>query len=234
MSNRRFKLTPHNNFDAEHGNTYKFGAHAPSECGQFWYRWLPKDKHFIDMGEIPRSTISRLKSEFSKFNKLFKEPILFKNLNMGQRLRFIKEFAPDSKIIFIQRDPRFTISSILKARRKVGIPDNVIWSVKPKNFKALEKLSEIEMCAAQVYYLEKQIKEDLALFDKSNVKSIHYNDLSRDLVEELANWLCLEPKNNVVFPKFRKDRLDLLKQKDLIKLQSTVDNYNFDERVFVE
>lgn len=234
LSNLRFGLKPHNNFDAVHGNTKNFGEHAPSECGQFWYRWLSKNKDFVDFAEIPRTTVSRIKYELSKANSLYNEPILFKNLNMGQRLRLIKEFAPDSKIIFIQRDPRFTINSILKARRKIEITNNKIWSVKPKNYKVLEKLTEIEMCCAQVYYLEKQIREDLAEFDKLNVKSIHYNNLSEDLIDELGNWLCLDRKDKAEIPQFRKDKLSLLKREELNKLQSAVDKYDFDKINFIE
>ena len=232
LSHRRFGLAPHNNFVAEHGSTSQFGEHAPSECGQFWYRWLPLDDHFVDAGATSQGSIDQIRKELSAVSGMFGLPLLVKNLNMGQRLRLIKEFAPDAKIIFIRRDPRFTVRSILKAREKMGVAPNEMWSVRPKNFRELQALSEGEMCAAQVYHLEKQIKEDLSLFPDANVMTVQYNKLSVGAVKKLGEWLGLEEKGNSDFPEFKKDSKDSIPQHELNMLDAAIEKYDFEKDIF--
>ncbi|WP_197466304.1 MULTISPECIES: sulfotransferase [unclassified Oleiphilus] len=232
LSHRRFGLEPHNNFVAEHGNTAEFGEHAPSECGQFWYRWLSKEDHFVDAGAVSQESIDQIRKELSAVSGMFGLPLLFKNLNMGQRLRLIKEFAPDAKIIFIRRDPRFTVRSILRAREKMGVASNEMWSVRPKNFRELQALTEGEMCAAQVYHLEKQIKEDLSLFPDENVMTVQYNKLSVGAVKKMGEWLGLEEKGNSDFPEFKKDSKDSIPQHELSMLDAAIEKYDFDKDIF--
>jgi hypothetical protein len=108
----------------------------------------------------------------------FNKPFIFKNLNAGQRLRLIHKVYPDSKFIWMRRDPVDTIYSILKVRKKLDVKRNKWWSIKPKNYKKLLKIkNEIEMVTKGVYYLEKQIHLDLKLFKQEHVRTIFYNEL---------------------------------------------------------
>jgi hypothetical protein len=116
LSNRIFTDQPHNNYISEHGDTSMSGMHAPSECGQFWYRWLPEKHHFIDYDEITDEMIKQIQNEVSAVINYFDKPILFKNLNAGQRLRLIQKCFPNAKFLYIKRSPFFVVQSILKAR----------------------------------------------------------------------------------------------------------------------
>ncbi|WP_373073592.1 sulfotransferase [Sulfurimonas sp.] len=177
LSTKIFKEKAHNSFKSNHGDTSKYGLHAPSECGNFWYRWLPKNKHFIDYDDISETVISEIRDEITAIINYFDKPIVFKNLNAGQRLRLLKKCFPEAKFIFITREPLFTAQSILKAKRKVGLSDSNFWSIQPKNVKELEKLNAYEQIVKQVFYLEKQIVEDIRLFDKESFLFIKYNEL---------------------------------------------------------
>jgi hypothetical protein len=232
LSHQRFGVVSHNNYVAEYGNTAQFGEHAPSECGQFWYRWFPKEDHFVDAGVISLESINQIRAELSAVTGMFGLPLLLKNLNMGQRLRVVKEFAPQSRIIFIRRDPKFAVRSILKARKKMGVSQNEMWSVRPKNYRELQVLPEVEMCAAQVFYLEEQIKADLALFPDNNVTTVQYNELSKEMVEKLGNWLGLAKKAAPLFPGFKKDTIDLIPGDELSMLEAVIGKYDFDNGVF--
>jgi len=232
LSNKKFGLLPHNNYFANHGNTAEFGEHAPSECGDFWYRWLSKDDHFVDSGETLRKAIKQIRSELTQVRSMFGLPLMFKNLNMGQRLRLIKQFAPEAKVVFIRRDPRFVVRSILKARAKENVAEHEWWSVKPKNFHELLELPETEMCAAQVFYIEEQIKQDLQLFPQDSVKTIQYNDLSTISLNSLAEWAGFDKKEGAEPPQFKKDQSTQLAQKELQSLQLVVEKHRFDKEVF--
>ena len=199
LSNKIYADQPHDNYISEHGDTSISGMHAPSECGQFWYRWLPEKHHFIDYDEITDEMIEQIKNEVSAVINYFDKPILFKNLNVGQRLRLIRKCFPNAKFLYIKRDPFFVIQSILKARTKNNILHNQIWSIKPPNYKSLLSLDEVSMVTAQVYYLEKQIEKDLSLFYKKNVFTFDYESMTTNFADFLSN---LEQRLN--FPQINK------------------------------
>lgn len=233
LSHKKYGDKPHNNFKAEHGNTRKFGGHAPSECGQFWYRWLPKDRHFVDHDEVTDRMIQQIREEVLGVSGYFQRPLLFKNLNAGQRLRLIKKAFPDAKIIFVRRDPRFVTRSILKARKKVGVPAGRWWSIMPANVDELLKLPEPDMCAAQVYYLERQIEEDLKLFYVDNVRTIHYQELGEELICKLAEWCGVPKRPDAEMPEFMHDDPASLPAEEREELEKLVSNYPFSKELFV-
>jgi len=233
LSHKIYGYKPHNNFKAEHGNTRKFGGHAPSECGKFWYRWLPKDRHFIDHNEVTPKMLAEIREEVLGASAYLQRPILFKNLNTGQRLRLIHRAFPDAKIIFVRRDPRYVTRSILKARRKVGTAGGQWWSIMPPNVEALRKLPEGEMCAAQAYYLERQIEEDLTLFPKENLQEIHYQDFDQELIRCLGGWAGVQRRVGASMPEFQHDNPDLLSQVEHEELNRLVEKYPFKKELFV-
>jgi len=163
-----------------------YGMHAPSECGQFWYRWLPKEHHFIDYDEISEEMVNQIKNEVSAVINYFDKPIIFKNLNIGQRLRLIRKCFPNAKFLYIKRNPFFVVQSILKARTKKNIIQDQIWSIRPPNYKSLLSLDEVSMVTAQVYYLEKQIEKDLSLFSKKNVFTFNFESMTTNFADFLS------------------------------------------------
>lgn len=233
LSKKKYGDNPHNNFKAEHGNTRKFGGHAPSECGQFWYRWLAKERHFIDHNEVTSQMVAEIREEVLGASSFLQRPLLFKNLNAGQRLRLIHRVFPDAKVIFVRRDPRFVTRSILNARKKVGATEGEWWSIMPPNMDDLLKLPEDEMCAAQAYYLERQIEEDLALFPKENVQEIHYQDFDQELVRRLGEWSGVIPREGGKMPEFQHDDPARLSSEEKESLARLVKKYPFKKELFV-
>jgi hypothetical protein len=180
LSNKIYCGRPHNNYLSEQGDTSGYGLHAPSECGRFWYRWLPKERHFIDYADVTDTMIGQIRSEIAAVINYFDKPFLFKNLNAGQRLRLIRECFPKAGLVYIKRDPFYTVQSILRTRAQKNIRPNHIWSIKPPNYKALLSLDEVSMVTAQVYYLEKQIEKDLSIFDRNNIVVVNYESMAKD------------------------------------------------------
>lgn len=194
LSNKIFGGKSHNCFQSNHGNTSAYGNHAPGECGGFWYRWLPTHRHFIDFGDLEGLDCVQIKKEITAISNYFDRPIVFKNLNAGQRMRLIQKIFPDAKFIFIRREPLYTAQSILKAKRSLGIQDNQFWSIMPPNVKELEGLEWQHQIVQQIYYLEKQILQDSKLFPQQNLIELSYLDLNQHAIDKLIKKFGLQQR----------------------------------------
>ena len=224
----KYGNSPHNCFSSTHGAT--LGGHSPSECGEFWYRWLPKDRHFLEKADP--AVASAIRREVNEVSSYFGKPLVFKNLNAGQRLRLIVEAFPDARIVFIRRNPRFVLRSILSARRKLGVTAGRWWSVRPPNFENYLDLPEAEMCAAQIFHIEKQVLEDLALFPKQNVFVVNYDEMAADSVKNLGSALGLVPRKDGCLPEFSKDSVDAIAAEELEILDRALSRYPFAELTY--
>lgn len=199
MSNKLYGDAAHNNFISELGDTGRHGGHAPSECGQFWYRWLSHDDHFVDYADLCGHTVVQIRAQISRASSIFGMPIVFKNLNIGQRLRLIHDLFPDAKIIWCRRQQEFIVQSILNVRRHLDWPSSKIWSVRPQKWQSLENLPEIPMVVEQVLDIEEQINHDIRLFKNENVKVFYLEDWCsrpQDIVNELKKWIGVPGRLN--------------------------------------
>jgi len=176
MSNLIYNACPHNTSKSNFGNTSEYGFHAPSECGEFWYQWLPRDKHFIDYSDFDEKVVNQIQKEIFSIIQFEKKPFVFKNLNAGQRLRLISRVAPKAKIIFIKRKTLDNALSIYQSRLKNGIKEDEWWSIMPPNVSELNRLPLYEKIVKQIYYIEKQIMDDKYLFPSKNFLKIQYED----------------------------------------------------------
>lgn len=222
---KRYGNAPHDCFSSNYGATD--GGHSPSECGEFWYRWLPKDQHFVP--QVDSKIACAIRQEVNEVVDYFGKPLVFKNLNAGQRLRLIAQAFPNARIIFIRRDPRFVLRSILAARKRIGVKPGQWWSVRPPHYERYLGLPEPEMCAAQIYHIEKQILEDLPLFPREQIRVIDYQELSASKLVEIGSWLGLSPRAGGWLPEFTKDSLEGWAQQELDALERAISRYPFAE-----
>ena len=185
LSDKLYHNQPHKTTTSRYGNTRHLGMSAPSEGGDFWYRWLPKDKHFIDFGEVDEMAVEEIRATIFSIINYWHRPLLFKNLNMGQRMRLIREITPQAKFIWIRRNPLNTAQSILLARRTLGILPGQLWSVRPINALHLTTLDEIPQVVQQIYSLERQIFNDRSLFPAANFIEISYEALCAQPEEQM-------------------------------------------------
>jgi len=123
--------SPHHMFESNYGMAKSL--RGPNECGQFWYRWFPGDRHFIAYHEYSKEELLDIRRTICAISIKFLKPLVFKNLNNGQRLQMIKKILPESLIIFVKRDPVFTAQSILGGRLDFYGDKNTWFSVMPKN-----------------------------------------------------------------------------------------------------
>jgi hypothetical protein len=221
LSNKLSGEKPHNNYQADHGRTR--GLHSPSECGQFWYRWLPKDHHFIDFDEITPRMVEEIRREITAVINYFDKPLVFKNLNAGQRMRLLTKCFPEAKFIFITRDPVHTAQAILKSKRFLGLEDNDFWSIMPPNTQKLLKLDGYEQIVKQVFFLEKQIVDDSALVALGAFYTIHLKEMSVSSISELASTLGIaQRKGKPVQPEIYVNETRFVSETDFSALQEQV------------
>lgn len=205
LSELAYGRKPHGNFKSVHGSTSHFGGHAPSECGAFWYRWLPKEHHFVGDSEVTPEMVEGVRREVSAAINLYRRPLVLKNLNAGQRLRLIRRSLPGARFIYVRRNPRRVVDSILRARRANGIGPGAMWSVRPSRFEALLELSEEEMVVAQVAAIEAQIGADLELFPKENIEVVKFEEFSVDMVNRLGNFVGADRRPGGGMPAFKSE-----------------------------
>lgn len=172
-------------FKSRHGVTK--GFRAPSECGQFWYRWFPRNRHFVDYNELNKKQMMEIYSTVAAITNTFDKSIVFKNMNCGQRLRIIKEIFPECKIIYMKREIQQVAQSIIKVREDVYNDRNKWWSIMPKEYKELFDKDYIEQVVYQIYYIQKQIECDLNLFNKENIKILEYKNFCSNPKEEIED-----------------------------------------------
>lgn len=180
---------PHGSFGSNFGATK--GGNSPSECGAFWYQWLPRDRHFIDFADITPEVVAQVRSAIANPSKVFDKPFLFKNLNAGQRIRLITKSLPNARFVFVKRDPFFTVQSIVSAKQKLGMDLGSFWSIMPSNYDELAKLPWHKQIVGQVYSLERQIHHDLDEFSAPEKHiTLTFEELTANRINsQLRAWL---------------------------------------------
>lgn len=186
LSNKVYRQKPHHCFHSFLGNTGVCGPHAPAECGDFWYRWLPREKHYIGKDEISLTKRNHICNVISAAMNRWDKPFLFKNLAMGQRMALIHQLAPGARFIFIKRQPLYHAQSIWLSRQRMGLEPHQWWSIMPENVSRLNRLEAHQQIPAQIYYLEKQILKDRHLFPIENFITVQYETLCAQPETEIA------------------------------------------------
>jgi len=186
LSDKLFKQKAHNSFDSDHGNTK--GLHAPSECGGFWYRWFPSDRHFIDYNDITDAMMSEIRNEIIAIINYFDKPLVFNNNNMALRIRLLRQIFPGAKFIIADREPLFVSQSLLKARFRFFGGYEKWWSILPENFEEIQKFDFYKQVVYQHYFINKRMYEDLEkLYNEKNYMVIYYQEFSKNKNHTLKN-----------------------------------------------
>jgi hypothetical protein len=189
-------------FSSSYGSTFREGLYAPSEAGNLWNKWMPKNKYYIKETDIEQSKLHQFSSFFNAISNKTKRPTVIKNLYFCQRLRYLKETGLNCKFIFLRRHPVYTTQSIFLARKKNNININDWWSVEPANYTNLKNLNVFEQIASQVYYIEKQINNDLKLFDKEDKITLWFEELdeTKKVLEKIKNFIDSGYRKNTISP----------------------------------
>lgn len=177
ISHTFFDARPHGNFFSRTGNTLEGGWHAPSECPAFWYQVIPKEQVRVrsdDLGaEAKRTLSSPIHTIMGKRDK----PFLIKNLFAAERLDLIKDLFPNARFLIMKRDRLKTALSIVRERKRLGIPDEAWWSVRSIDHRALADRPLEEKVAGQIHSIEEGTEKELADLPEEQKFHLKYEKL---------------------------------------------------------
>jgi len=228
-----YKNKPHNSFKSRFGIT--FGLNSPSECGHFWYRWFPKNKSFTKYDDISKMKLLKIYKIISIITNTISKPIIFKNLNNSNRIKIFKEIFPDALFIFIKRKPLFTAQSILKSRLDYYGRKDIWFSVFPNDMNKLRNLDYPEQIVKQIFYIEKQIYEDLSELYPNQWIKISYEKFCDNCIQEmirikkffLKNGLLIYERNGASLPNLNFNNNIKVSQYDYILLKKEVEKLDW-------
>ena len=179
LSHRIFGSRSHSSFTSEFGQTTAGGLHAPAEA-LFFYKWFP-DRHFALASDLSSKQAGEFRQTLYAMIKRANRAMVIKNLSFSLRIQALKEILPDARYIVVLREPLYTAQSLLQAMRKNHHPENKIWSIRPDNYKELEKLDTHEMVVKQIHEIERKIAEDLRSIPEENILYVDYEKMGEQL-----------------------------------------------------
>lgn len=168
-------------FTSEYGVSH--GWMAPGEAGEIWNRWYPtEDKegyNYTPTGYLSDRNKHIIYETIALMEDIFQAPFINKNTKNSVRIQSLAEVFPDALFIQICRNPFDIANSILKARKERGKSVDDWWSAMPKEINQLKNKNYLEQICGQVFYIEKNIKEDIEKIGTEKLKIIDYETLCK-------------------------------------------------------
>ncbi len=161
------------NFSSRHGVTK--GIAAPSECGEFWYRFFRRKPQYIPIEEANPRQLRRLRGAVRALIHAFDKPILFKNMNCALRLHPTAKTLPEALFIVTQRNLLDNAHSLLEVRKKLHGDYQTWWGMEPPNIDNLTKLSSHEQVIKQVQDIMELIAIESNVFGKNKFFYVDYD-----------------------------------------------------------
>ncbi len=157
------------------------GKWAPSECGEFWYRWFRRFPPYTPAGEICDEKLDNLRKVVAALGRAGKRPMLFKNLFCSLRLRPLVQAFPESLFIVIKRDPLRIGESLLACRKEVNGNYNKWWSVSPPEYEYLKQLAPPLQVIGQTKAIYRLIESDSSAIGKERFLNIDFEAFCDDV-----------------------------------------------------
>lgn len=134
-------------YRGSHNSSFGYipGLLSPNEAGSIMQFWFEDARSPHERDYVAR-TVRAISAATDA-------PLVLKNVNNTLRIAAIRSVLPDSRFIFIKRDPRFTAQSILLARRKFGIQAGC-WSATPPGHEEIDASDPMRLVLWQVLTLE--------------------------------------------------------------------------------
>lgn len=199
LSDLFFRETQASDFSSKYGITS--GFNEASECPAFWFRWFPRGRDFVESSEISDSSKSQMYKNINLIKRRYSKDMLFKNLTIGQRIRVISAVFPQSKFIYLRRNPYYVAQSVLLARKTLNIDEAAWWSVKPSNYEELSRLPVVERIVGQIYFHERQIIDDLLGLPVDRKFALDYTEIAQKF-GDIAVFLNTPAKVNLALDDF--------------------------------
>lgn len=182
------------------------GMYAPSECGEFWYRFFRRFPQYVDKQSVNNKKMKDLRIAMHAFLQASEKPVIIKNLLNALRLEPIIDTLPESIFIVIHRDEKDIAHSILEARKKMNGNYNDWFSLQPPNINDLRLLPPEKQVIHQIRSTYKLIEDAEKLYPDNPFFHINYEDFCQspnDSIQSVKNFLI---QNNTVVQQVGKSK----------------------------
>jgi hypothetical protein len=189
----RTKAWPPGEYFSQYGRTE--GPDAPSECGEYWYRFFRRSPQYVSREEMSRAQARRLRASVRAFGDAAGRPLVFKNLICALRLEPIADALPEAIFVRIRRDEVATATSLLAGRKAIFGDYTHWWSTEPPGLERLRSLPPHEQVVEQVRRIEALIEEALAEIGQGRSCELTYESVCEDTSGALARIADLAHSN---------------------------------------
>ncbi|MBW1874578.1 MAG: sulfotransferase [Deltaproteobacteria bacterium] len=183
---------------SEYGRTG--GDHSPHEFSWFWHYYgdfrLNDD---LSDEELSRIDWQPVKRSLEGLTGYFKRPLVLKNINfVSYQIAWLKRLLPTAKFIWIQRDDRYTVQSILRVREDEYGDQRIWWSVRPRDAREWRDRSPVEQVAHQVIDVGRAIEKAFEVIPPEDRLKLNYEELMQkppETLEQVARFIGADVAN---------------------------------------
>jgi hypothetical protein len=180
------------------GYNFEYGAidgwGAPNECGAFWYRWFPEGINvYVGSGALSEETQNEIRRQVYAASAIMDSPMVFKNLYNSMRIAPLIECFPKASFIVCLRDPAQNALSLLRGRINQQNDKHNWWSLPPREGDKLLGSHYSRQVAGQVYYINRQVREDMQQFGTDRFVVVPYEEFCGDVhgvLDRVRSFLC--------------------------------------------
>jgi len=144
------------NFDSRHGKAR--GALAPSECGEYWYRFFRRKPQYVPGDAIRDVMLERMRIAVIKLVAAMRKPVVFKNMNCALRLEPLSKAFPRAVYLVTHRQLSSNARSLLQVRMRVHGSYAKWWSMEPPSIMDLLDKEPVEQVVRQVQDIHEVIE----------------------------------------------------------------------------
>ena len=189
---RPLKRKKASDYTSYHGRTD--GWAAPSECGEWWYRFFRREPPYVTLNDVDKKKMIHFRRSLLSLTEAASKPVVFKNLYVTLRLEPVTKYIPEALFIIIKRNELDNAHSILAGRLNTLGNYESWWSVPPQNVDQLKKLTPPQQAVEQIRAVNNLIKDsiDQGAIKQHNVLILEYEKFcsdTNDVVNKIENFL---------------------------------------------
>ena len=186
-------LRPKTDFHSLYGDTQ--GAHAPAECGEWWYRYFRRSPQYVSLADVDPRKINNFRRSIASLINAFDRPVIFKNLYASFRIQAIAQYLPESLFIVMRRNEVDNGHSLLATRKRVFGCYERWWSMEPPEVEQLKSLPAHQQVIEQIRHIHAVINRDMvfAQVPPSRRFDLHYEQFCaapRAVIHTLQDFLA--------------------------------------------
>jgi len=167
-----------NHYNSEYGRIEGWGA--PSECGEFWYRFFRRRPQFVPIDAVTNTNLRRLRGAVRNIGYRVKKPILFKNLNCALRLEPTITALPEAVFLVICRDELDNAHSILKGRKDIYGSYEEWLGLEPPSVEELKEFPSYKQVVLQIRHIHLLIDKARDEFGVSKFHDVRFEEFCCD------------------------------------------------------